>query len=37
LERFMTEDVLESVQVITCTLVGASHRHIPPPYSPPEL
>jgi hypothetical protein len=24
LERFMTEDVLESVQVITCTLVGAS-------------
>ena len=28
LERFMTEDVLESVQVVTCTLVGASHRHI---------
>ena len=28
LERFMTEDVLESVQVITCTLVGASQRHI---------
>ncbi len=28
LERFMTEDVLESVQVITCTLVGASNRHI---------
>jgi predicted DNA helicase len=28
LERFMTEDVLESVQVITCTLVGASHRHM---------
>jgi superfamily I DNA and/or RNA helicase len=28
LERFMTEDVLESVQVITCTLVGASHRNI---------
>ncbi|PIT77442.1 DNA-binding protein [Limnohabitans sp. B9-3] len=28
LERFMTEDVLESVQVITCTLVGASHRTI---------
>lgn len=28
LERFITEDVLESVQVITCTLVGASHRHI---------
>ena len=28
LERFMTEEVLESVQVITCTLVGASHRHI---------
>jgi predicted DNA helicase len=28
LERFITEDVLESVQVITCTLVGASHRNI---------
>lgn len=28
LERFITEDVLESVQVITCTLVGASHRQI---------
>ncbi|WP_295504617.1 AAA domain-containing protein, partial [Limnohabitans sp. Rim8] len=28
LGRFMTEDVLESVQVITCTLVGASHRAI---------
>jgi ATP-dependent RNA/DNA helicase IGHMBP2 len=28
LERFMTEDVLESVQVITCTLVGASHSQI---------
>jgi ATP-dependent RNA/DNA helicase IGHMBP2 len=28
LERFITEDVLESVQVITCTLVGASNRHI---------
>ena len=28
LERFMTEDVLESVQVITCTLVGASNRNI---------
>jgi ATP-dependent RNA/DNA helicase IGHMBP2 len=28
LERFITEEVLESVQVITCTLVGASHRHI---------
>jgi len=28
LERFMTEDVLESVQVIACTLVGASNRHI---------
>jgi superfamily I DNA and/or RNA helicase len=28
LERFMTEEVLESVQVITCTLVGASHRDI---------
>jgi ATP-dependent RNA/DNA helicase IGHMBP2 len=26
LERFMTEDVLESVQVITCTLVGAANR-----------
>ncbi len=28
LERFMTEDVLESVQVITCTLVGAGNRHL---------
>lgn len=28
LERFMTEDVLESVQIITCTLVGASNRNI---------
>ncbi len=28
LERFMTEDVLDSVQVITCTLVGASNRNI---------
>ncbi|MFN5445355.1 MAG: AAA domain-containing protein [bacterium] len=28
LERFMAEDVLESVQVITCTLVGASNRNI---------
>jgi superfamily I DNA and/or RNA helicase len=28
LERFMTQEVLESVQVITCTLVGASNRHI---------
>ena len=28
LERFITEDVLESVQVITCTLVGASNRNI---------
>jgi superfamily I DNA and/or RNA helicase len=28
LERFITEDVLESVQVITCTLVGASHSHM---------
>lgn len=28
LERFITQDVLESVQVITCTLVGASHRQI---------
>jgi predicted DNA helicase len=28
LERFITEDVLESVQVITCTLVGASNRNL---------
>lgn len=28
LERFMAEDVLESVQVITCTLVGAANRSI---------
>jgi superfamily I DNA and/or RNA helicase len=28
LERFMIDNVLESVQVITCTLVGASNRHI---------
>ena len=28
LERFITEDVLESVQVITCTLVGANNRNI---------
>jgi len=28
LERFMTEDVLESVQIITSTLVGASNRNI---------
>lgn len=28
LERFITEDVLESVQVITGTLVGAGNRHI---------
>jgi predicted DNA helicase len=28
LERFMTEDVLESVQVITGTLVGANNRDI---------
>ena len=28
LERLMIEDVLESVQVITCTLVGASNRNI---------
>ena len=28
LERFMIEAVLESVQVITCTLVGASNRNI---------
>lgn len=28
LERFITADVLDSVQVITCTLVGASHRNL---------
>lgn len=28
LERFITDDVLDSVQVITCTLVGASHRNL---------
>ncbi|WP_086119817.1 AAA domain-containing protein [Hydrogenophaga sp. IBVHS2] len=28
LERFITQDVLDSVQVITCTLVGASQRGI---------
>ena len=28
LERFMTDDVLDSVQVITCTLVGAANRSI---------
>lgn len=28
LERWMTEDVIESVQIVTCTLVGASNRHI---------
>jgi predicted DNA helicase len=28
LERYITEQVLESVQVITCTLVGASNRNI---------
>ena len=28
LERFITEDVLDSVQVITCTLVGASNRNL---------
>ena len=28
LERYITEQVLESVQIITCTLVGASNRHI---------
>ncbi len=28
LERFITQDVLESVQVITCTLVGAGNREI---------
>jgi len=28
LERLMTDDVIESVQIITCTLVGASNRSI---------
>ncbi len=28
LERYITEHVLESVQIITCTLVGASHRSL---------
>ena len=28
LERYITEHVIESVQIITCTLVGASHRSI---------
>ena len=28
LERFITDDVLDSVQVITCTLVGASNRNL---------
>lgn len=28
LERVMTEDVIESVQIVTCTLVGASNRNI---------
>ena len=28
LERYITEQVVESVQIITCTLVGASNRHI---------
>ena len=28
LERFITADVLDSVQVITCTLVGASNRNL---------
>ena len=28
LERFIIEDVIESVQIITCTLVGASNRNI---------
>jgi predicted DNA helicase len=28
LELMMTEDLLESVQIITCTLVGASNRNI---------
>ncbi len=28
LERFITDDALDAVQVITCTLVGASNRHL---------
>jgi ATP-dependent RNA/DNA helicase IGHMBP2 len=28
LERYITEDLLDQVQVITCTLVGASNRNI---------
>ncbi len=28
LERYITDEVLESVQVITCTLVGASNRNM---------
>ena len=28
LERYITEEVLESVQIITCTLVGASNRNL---------
>jgi len=28
LERYITEQVLESVQIVTCTLVGASNRNI---------
>jgi acyl-CoA synthetase (AMP-forming)/AMP-acid ligase II len=28
LERYITEQVLESVQIITCTLVGAANRSI---------
>lgn len=28
LERVMTEDVIDSVQIVTCTLVGASNRNI---------
>ncbi len=28
LERYITEQVLESVQIITCTLVGASNRNL---------
>jgi superfamily I DNA and/or RNA helicase len=28
LERVMTEDIIESVQIVTCTLVGASNRNL---------
>ncbi len=28
LERYITEQVLDAVQIITCTLVGASHRNL---------